>query len=176
MANTFKLIKTVTVPAGGAASIVLDNIPQTYTDLVIKASARTNRSGYTWDELRATFNNTGFGYSNQIMYGQGTGAVSGVASQGATAMTWFIVNASNMTTGIFGSFDIHIANYSRESFQKTVNCMTIMEASSATACWQYVYGASSSVSAPITSIEFTSGFGANFLENSSISIYGISKS
>ena len=47
MANTFKKIQTVTVGSGGAASIDFTSIPQTYTDLKIVLSARTNRANAT---------------------------------------------------------------------------------------------------------------------------------
>ena len=45
--GTMTPIQTVTVGSGGAANITFSNIPQTYTDLVIKISARSNRSDYS---------------------------------------------------------------------------------------------------------------------------------
>jgi hypothetical protein len=44
MALTYTAIKTVTVGSGGAANIDFTSIPQTYTDLVLKVSARMNRA------------------------------------------------------------------------------------------------------------------------------------
>ena len=47
MANTFEQITTVTVGSGGASSIDFTSIPQTYTDLVIKTSARNTSTSTT---------------------------------------------------------------------------------------------------------------------------------
>ena len=43
--NTYVLLSSVTVGAGGASSINFTSIPATYTDLVLKISARTNSTG-----------------------------------------------------------------------------------------------------------------------------------
>ena len=44
MATTYTLISSVTVGSGGAASIEFTSIPSTYTDLVLKLSARSSRN------------------------------------------------------------------------------------------------------------------------------------
>jgi hypothetical protein len=44
MANTYEAIATVEVGSGGAADIEFTSIPGTYTDLVLKLSARGTRS------------------------------------------------------------------------------------------------------------------------------------
>ena len=38
MANTMKALQTVTVGAGGAATVTFSSIPQTYTDLILVVS------------------------------------------------------------------------------------------------------------------------------------------
>jgi hypothetical protein len=43
MANTYEAIATVEVGSGGAATIEFTSIPATYTDLVVKVSARNAR-------------------------------------------------------------------------------------------------------------------------------------
>ena len=45
MANTYELIASSTVGAGGASSIDFNSIPNTYTDLLVKLSGRSS-TGY----------------------------------------------------------------------------------------------------------------------------------
>ena len=72
-------IQTVTVGAGGAASIEFTSIPQTYTDLVIVCSARNSSSSGI--DMGMRFNgNTGTNYSYRSVYGSGSTASSGSAS------------------------------------------------------------------------------------------------
>ena len=49
MADTYTLISSVTVGAGGASSIDFTSIPATYTDLLVKFSLRTDFNG--WRDL-----------------------------------------------------------------------------------------------------------------------------
>ena len=59
--STFVLIEKYTVGAGGVSSVTLGlggTIPQTYTDLVVKASIRTDYT-YTRDGGLLTFNKIG---------------------------------------------------------------------------------------------------------------------
>ena len=49
MAVTYKLIETVTVGSGGAASIEFSSIPQTYTDLKVVYSLRSTNSSVILD-------------------------------------------------------------------------------------------------------------------------------
>jgi hypothetical protein len=51
MANTYEIISSVTVGAGGAAYIEFTNIPQTYTDLNLVFSGRNTSSG-DWFSLK----------------------------------------------------------------------------------------------------------------------------
>jgi len=52
MPLTYQKIATVTVGAGGASNITFSSIPQTYTDIKVVVSARTDRSGFTYDNIR----------------------------------------------------------------------------------------------------------------------------
>ena len=61
MANTFQLISSTTVGAGGASSIDFTSIPSTYTDLVIKWSGRLTSTGgdaSPWTATGITLNAT----------------------------------------------------------------------------------------------------------------------
>ena len=72
MANTYIKIASNTVGSGGVSSITFSSIPQTYTDLVIKASVRTSR-GFTNDALSIKLNNKSFS-SESVIENNGTDA------------------------------------------------------------------------------------------------------
>jgi len=69
MANTFELIASSTVGAGGAANIDFTSIPATFTDLYLVVSGRTNRStGATEDPLCITFNGSSSNFTIVSLY------------------------------------------------------------------------------------------------------------
>ena len=107
MPNTFTLIASSTVGAGGASSIDFTSIPSTYTDLCIKLSARSNRS-LEVDGIALRFNNdlTTGNYTGKRLYGSGSSAGS---DSSASAMPFMDGNTS--TTSVFGNAEIYIPNY-----------------------------------------------------------------
>jgi len=76
MANTYQAIATVTVGSGGAANITFSSIPQTYTDLCLFISARSEVAGNFSDEV-IKLNNTTSSYTNRYIYGNGSSAFGG---------------------------------------------------------------------------------------------------
>lgn len=105
-----ELIETVTVGASGAASIDFAAIPQTYTDLVILVSSRTNY-GSVADYIRVQVNSSGSSYTTSeiysyqySVYGSGNTSIStNVALKGATG--------ANATSSTFGIGTVYIPNY-----------------------------------------------------------------
>lgn len=84
MANTYQIIQTVTVGAGGAASIDFSSIPQTYTDLKILLSGRTNANdGSSGQWTYINFNGATTNNSVRVLYGAG----SSVGQLAATSNT-----------------------------------------------------------------------------------------
>ena len=84
MANTFEKIATVNVGSGGATSIDFTSIPQTYTDLMIKGSIRTDRGTYGVDETLLQFNGdtTAGNYNHRFLRGNGSAADSSTTTGG----------------------------------------------------------------------------------------------
>jgi len=156
---TYAPIASVTL-ASGTTSIIFDNIPQTYTDLVIVFSM-AQADGY----VLARFNNdSGSNYSRTNLFyntsttGSGTG-LSETASYpechtstvGNSTTTWDILNysATTMKTGYI--------NYKN---QPGAAAMITTSYRSTT---------------PITSISFTTPSASNILTGSTINIYGIAR-
>ena len=61
--GTMTKIASNTVGSGGVASFTFSSIPQTYTDLFIKASLRTGTGGV--GSYQFTFNGSASGYSER---------------------------------------------------------------------------------------------------------------
>ena len=73
---TMTALSTVTVGAGGAATISFSSIPQTYTDLKIVFSGRSARTASAYDSLFVKFNSTTTTYAGRRLYGENGSAGS----------------------------------------------------------------------------------------------------
>jgi hypothetical protein len=165
-----ELIQTVTVGSGGAASISFSSIPATYDDLQVVMSMRSSAGGSV-DFMKMEFNNdtTSGNYSARTLYGSGASASSFVISPGNFTADF---NASGSTANTFSSFSCYIPNY-RSNTAKSRSVDHVSE-NNATTAYQMLVAGLWSGTAAITSIQFGLG-GANFVEGSSASLYGIRK-
>jgi len=66
MANTYQLISSTTVGAGGASSILFSSIPATYTDLILDLSVRTSNAA-SQAILDIKFNGSSANYDLQLL-------------------------------------------------------------------------------------------------------------
>ncbi len=163
---TYNLISTVTVGSGGAASIEFTSIPQTYKDLMMLVSGRTDGSGNT---LNITFNSNISNYSNRALQGNGSAA----SSYGTYNRNAGMINDSTQTVSVFGSTLIYIPNYTGSTF-KSYSADAVTEHNSATSYMNLVAGLWSDVSV-ITSVSI-SPLSGNLVQHSSASLYGIKNS
>jgi len=170
MANTFELIATVTVGSGGAATMAFTSIPATYTDLLVKRSARGTASGNNVD-TKMTFNGVTTAYTIRNVYGDGTSAAS--FSDATTNYTGGETNGTSTTALTFDNAEIYIPNYAG-STNKSVNLNNVVE-NNATFGLNWLQANLWSNVAAITSITFTPGSG-NFAEFSTAYLYGIKNS
>ena len=129
MPANYVLLEKVVVGAAGAAGITFSNIPQTgYTDLLVVASARNNRTAQKYSQLRAQFNNdTGNNYTDKLLYSI-AGATAG--STGSTSQTFLsrilYMPTADITANIFGNAQMYIPNYT-SSNAKSLSTDTVME-------------------------------------------------
>lgn len=176
MPVTYYKIATVTVATATSASIEFTSIPQTYTDLLIKLTARTDRASINSD-IYAQFNNrTTANYSFERFYTSGAGAVSdGLANNASGGFVGFASGAS-ATSNTFGAGQIYIGNYT-SSTNKSFFGYGAVGANSTTpyienisSLWNY------SPAEAITSIKLLDYNSANFVLNSTATLYGIKNS
>jgi len=167
MANMIP-ISTVTVGSGGASSIDFTGVPQNYTDLQIKLSARRDATSTSVD---ITFNGSSSGYSRIRLLGTGAAASSASASSQSTIQDPMSVE-SDWTSNTFGNVDIYIPNYSGSN-NKSISIDSITENNATTAYAVLVAGLWANTS-PITSIKIAPASGL-FTQYSSATLYGIRK-
>jgi hypothetical protein len=171
MATTFVKIATVTVGAGGAANMEFTSIPSTYTDLVLKLSGRDGASA-VFHNIQTTFNNSATSYSSRDVYGNGSATGSEV---GAT--TWLqgmYANGATATASTFSNSEMYIPNYAG-STNKSVSIDAVVE-NNATSALDILWAGLWSNTAAITSIKLTPADSASFVQYSTATLYGISKS
>jgi hypothetical protein len=172
MAVTYKLIETITVGSGGAATIEFTSIPQTYTDLVLLLSCRSNRAANINDGVVMKFNGNSLGYSERAIEGNGSAASS--FTGGTTGLILNQIPAATSTASVFSNNSVYIPNYSG-STNKSISIEYVQETNATTAL-SGMTAALWSNTAAITSIALTLVSGTLYLQHSSASLYGIKNS
>lgn len=162
---TKELISTVTVGAGGAASIDFTSIPQDGTDLLVVVSARHNNA--TYGDTNITFNNSGTGYSARLLYAD---AINGGAK--STTGIYAFTTPSDYTANTFGNLQIYVPNYAG-STNKSFSVDGVTE-NNATGAWSAIHAALWSNTAAITSLKIAPYSGL-FAQYSTASLYKITK-
>lgn len=167
------LISTVTVGAGGAASIDFTSIPQTFTDLYLFVNCRTIRAANVGDDIIIRLNSdSGANYSYMHLLGTGSATASGLGSS-ATFGYIGICPAVNATANTFGSKGVYIPNYSG-STAKSFSVDAVSE-NNGTESYQFILANLWTGTAAINSISVFSNTSSNFVQYSTASLYGILK-
>ena len=167
------LIETYTV-SGSPSIITIDQIPQTYTDLLFVYSLRTSRTASAFEALRFLVNGAATNTDFRILFGNG----SAVATQ-TKATDAFLAATTNGNVGTSNTFSngsLYISNYAG-SANKPMSIDNVTE-NNTTEAYQNITAMIYSSSTAITSIGFetyaTNAESATFLNNGTISLYGLS--
>jgi hypothetical protein len=164
------LISSVTVGSGGAASIDFTSIPQTYTDLVLVLSARSDAANpYVAVKFNASATSD---YSRRWLYGDGSSAASGSVSGLTSATVAMLAARSDATASVFGNSELLIPNYAL-TVAKTGSGNNVNE-NNATSAFSSLTAISRSATDAITQITLTLGAG-NFAQYSTAYLYGTLK-
>lgn len=164
----YQLIETISVGAGGAASIEFTGIPQDGVDLQILLSGQVLTGGLNID---TTFNNnTSSVYSWKGLRGNGSSTSS---AQTSSQSRFISIQATGSPSGwgTFSNASIYIPNYAGTS-QKSVLFDAVNEQNSSQA-FQELYSGLFANTSPITSIKLSGEGGNNLAQYSSASLYKI---
>jgi hypothetical protein len=171
MANpTYQLIQAQTL-GSAASSVTFSNISQTYTDLKLLTSVRSNANDTSfW----ITFNGTSTGYYKKDIYtyvAAPTAGTLGSSSQSNAAYTDIDALVVSVYTGnTFNNGEIIIPNYTSSNYKAFSSSMVAENNAAQNPLWM-VAGMWANT-APITSIGFTTNSNS-FVTNSTFYLYGI---
>jgi hypothetical protein len=173
MPNTYTLIASSTVGAGGVGSVTFSSIPSTYTDLLVKVSARLSGSDVT-QSGSIYFNTAAADSSWRNLRGNGS-SVAATVSNGQNEMYAGEWPAATATSNTFSNTEIYIPNYTG-SQQKSISVDSVAE-TNATTTFSNLIGGLSTKTAAITSITIGPyGGGQNLVQHSTLYLYGIKNS
>jgi len=183
MANTYVHISSTTVTSGTTVS--LTSIPQTYTDLLLLVSARSDYTGGGAVSMAMSFNSNASSYTSKSIQYYGPSSVvsnndttatyNGITGAQARAMATGVSPVTTVST--FGSSSIYIPNYTSSNY-KSYSVDTVTEANSAASNSPHgiLFAAGLwSNTAAITSIDFGIEVG-DFVSPSTFYLYGIKNS
>jgi hypothetical protein len=154
------------------ASISLNEVPQTYDDLILTISGRSTRSGEIRDEVQVRFNqDSNSNYTLSGLRGSGS-SIGATASNGNSALTRADMPAGNATANTFSNISYYISNY-KTSTAKSVNIDTVME-NNATDSFMYILAGLWNNTAPITNISMRPEV-ASFASGTTVSLYGLKR-
>ena len=172
MANTYELIAS-SVLSATATTVTFSSIPQTYTDLVLKTTVRSEYAS-AQSRYRVYVNTLStrsiYNYSALVASGATVGSESAVGNA-----FWYSQEspAATSTSNTFDSNEWYFADYTATTFNKNgVN----YESSISTNLYQYLGGSNLNDPAAITTLYVVMGNSANFSIGSTFYLYGIKKS
>lgn len=169
MAKTFTKI-AFTKLTSAASTISFTSIPATYDDLCIKAVLRSDRSGQQNSSARITFNST----STNLNYFQVINDKATIAVNSDTAGPLMYIPAATWSVNFVGYGHVYIPSYTA-SFEKTFMMYAGFSQNSSNSSFGHFDGARWDNTAAITTVTFTEANGANFITNSSLTLYGIKR-
>ena len=169
--TSFESIQTVTVGAGGSASVEFTSIPATYTHLQIRGIARSLEANTGVDVPYVRFNSdSGSNYSYHQLDGNGTGA-SVVAGTSTTFMRGGFIALNSEPADRFGAVIIDILDYANTNKYKTIRSLSGTEYNNTRGAVGLFSGSWRNTNA-ITAITLQASV-ANLAQYSQFALYGI---
>ena len=174
MANTYTLIASNTL-SSSAASVTFSAIPNTYTDLVLKWSARGDTSAQTVNPYVQFNGVTSNVYSRTLIYGAGSGGTGSGRNSNIDRIYVNAIPAATSTSNTFGNSEMYVPSY-LASQNKPVGIFTATEDNAANVNDNInviagLYSQTTAISAILIA-----PFSGNFVSGSSFFLYGISSS
>jgi hypothetical protein len=157
-----------TQKVNSASFIAFNNIPQTYTDLLLKLSIRGTPAAF--DSVGIIFNGNQYSRSRNVLQGNGSAA----SSNRGTYRDIGAMGGTNTTSNVYSSYDIYIPNYTLSRFHQCI-IEGVLE-NYATEGYCYLTSFVDLNNFSINSISISSStYGTNLGPDSTMTLYGISR-
>lgn len=169
--GAYDSLGSVTVGAGGVASVTFSSIPSGYKHLQIRLISRSNRADSN-DQIGIQFNgDTANNYGSHGMWGNGSSVTTAQLNYPASAVTLPWTSGNNNTSGVFGVSVIDVLDYGNSSKYKTVRGLSGYDnnGSGLVALGSGLW----SSTAVVTSVTVKPYYGSLWNQYSSIALYGV---
>ena len=173
MATTYELIASSSLANNTTNTVTFSSIPQTYTDLKLVISARSDVTGQQYANIVMQPNGATTNLSDKNLFTiNGTSAGSG----GDNEMVIGQAATGDQTANVFGNSEAYIPNYTGSNYKSS--SMDGVNENNATGAAVTMFAGLWQNTAAITSldIKFLSGSGTNFKQYSTFYLYGIKNS
>jgi len=173
----YNIIATSTVGGGGSTSITFNSIPNTYKDLAIFVSTRTDTVANSDGDyaILESFNSNTSNREQRFLYiNRGTNSVLAGYTTSNVALGWS--NASNHSSNAFCNGFIYVFNYASTTLQKSVQYDSVT--ANTTGSYYSSGGIASGMwknTSAITSLTISTASAAKFIQYSTATLYGISE-
>jgi hypothetical protein len=174
---TYELISSTTL-ASNSPKVTIDNIPQTYTDLVLKVFSSTAQGVLGWDDIKVRLNDdSGANYKGRLLWASQTGVHSQAESGTYFTLRPNTQGTTSPNTNTWGQAECYITNYTTSRFKTVISTDSSvwLNAGGSTGIWQH--GTSWRNTSAVTSITFEqfSTPAYNIAAGSVFNLYGIKK-
>tara|TARA_R110000868_G_scaffold201379_1_gene448950 strand:- start:2157 stop:2678 length:522 start_codon:yes stop_codon:yes gene_type:complete len=171
---TYTLISSQVLGAS-ATSVTFSAIPTAYTDLVLRFSVRSSRpANESIMRFRVNGNTTAVYNMNGII-GYGTTILPQRQTNSTSIVNEFNIVGDGTLNNVFSSGELYFGDYT-SSASKPISNFNVLE-NNTTADTNINFSSMLVQDTnPITSIDLSDGFSANFMATSSFNLYGIKNS
>jgi hypothetical protein len=174
MPATYVNIASTTL-GSSQATVTFSSISTSYTDLAIRWSARTDRSGWPYDNITFRFNSVASNnnYGTIRIIGS-NGSVASQIDSNLSYITLVGANAVTASANTFASGELYLPSY-LSSRTKQIGMFSAVESNST---FDYISLTSNTFvpTSAINRIDISTLFGTNFVSGSTFYLYGIKNS
>lgn len=170
MANTYELITSQTL-SSSVSTVTFSSIPNTFTDLKLVISARTDKAVPYSEPIQGYFNGSNANLTyRRLYYSSGS-----VGSDSGTTGFFGIADSAQQTASTFGNSEAYIPNYASSNY-KSFSTDSVSESNAANDYQSQLTASLWSSTAAITSITLYGTYSGNFVSGSTFYLYGIKNS
>ena len=169
--SSMRVIGHTEVGAGNAVNITFSNIPQTFTDLLLVTSLRSNRDAKL-DRARVVLNGD---QANNYTYRTFVGTGTSIFGEGITTngMIFYSANGNTASASTFSTVKVLLPNYRVSGIVKVASLDGSWASFETNESWREMNTGTWNGTTAITSLSLVMDFGTAWLQYSSSTLYGI---